>query len=74
MQAFNVCVCVCVCVRAQSHLTLCDPVDCTPPSSSVRGIFQARTLEWGATSFSRGSFQPRDQACVSYLAGGFFTN
>ena len=61
MQAFN------VCVYGQSHLTLCDPVDCSPPSSSVHGIFQARILEWGATSFSRGSSQPRDQTCISCL-------
>ena len=32
--------------------TLCDPVDCSPPSSSVHGIFQARVLEWGAIAFS----------------------
>ena len=33
---------------AQSCLTLCDPVDCSPPGSSVHGILQARILEWGA--------------------------
>ena len=37
----------------QSCLTLCDPVDCSPPGSSVHGILQARILEWGAISFSR---------------------
>ena len=36
-------------------LTLCDPMDCSPPGSSVHGIFQARILEWVAISFSRGS-------------------
>ena len=36
----------------QSYLTLCDYVDCSPPGSSVHGIFQARVLEWGAISFS----------------------
>ena len=36
----------CVCERAQSHLTFCDPKDCSPPGSSVYGIFQARVLEW----------------------------
>ena len=46
---FNVCVCVLV---AQSCSTLCDPVDCILPGSSVRGILQARTLEWVAISFS----------------------
>ena len=37
---------------AQSCLTLCDPMDCSLPGSSVRGIFQARVLEWGAIAFS----------------------
>ena len=36
----------------QSCPTLCDPMDCSPPSSSVHGIFQARVLEWGAIAFS----------------------
>ena len=43
---------------AQSRLTLCDPVDCSLPCSSLHGILQARVLEWGATSFSRGSSFP----------------
>ena len=43
--------CVCVLVT-QSCLTLCDPVDCSPPGSSVHGILQARVLEWVAISFS----------------------
>ena len=38
---------------AQSCPTLCDPMDCSPPGSSVHGIFQARILGWGATAFSR---------------------
>ena len=46
--------CVCVLV-AQSCPTLCDPMDCNPPGSSVHEIFQARILEWVAISFSRGS-------------------
>ena len=37
---------------AQSCPTLSDPMDCSPPGSSVHGIFQARVLEWGATAFS----------------------
>ena len=45
---------------AQLCLTLCDPVDCSLLGSSVRGIFQARVLEWVAISVSRGSSQPRD--------------
>ena len=36
----------------QSYLTLCDPIDGSPPGSSVHGIFQARVLEWGAIAFS----------------------
>ena len=61
----------------QSCLTLCDPMDCSPPGSSVHGILQARILEWFAISFSKGSSQPRDRTCVSCLclklAGRFFT-
>ena len=52
------------CVRAkllQSYLILCDPMDSTPPGSTVHGIFQARILEWVAVPSSRGSSQPRDQ-------------
>ena len=45
---------------------LCDLMDCSPPGSSVREISQARTLEWVAMSFSRGSYQLRNQTCVSY--------
>ena len=48
-------------------------MDCKPPGSSVHGISQARTLEWGAIPFSRGSFWPRDWTQVSCVAGGFFT-
>ena len=54
---------------AQSCLTLCDPMDCSPPGSSVHKIFQARILEWVATSFSRASSQPRDRTLVSCTAG-----
>ena len=53
---------------AQSCPTLCDPMDCSLPASSIRGIFQARMLEWVAVSFSRGSSLPRDQTCVSYVS------
>ena len=45
---------------AQSCLTLCDPMDCSPLGSSVHGIFLARILERVAISFSRGSSRPRD--------------
>ena len=40
---------------AQSCSTLCGPMDCSPPGSSVHGIFQARVLEWGAITFSENS-------------------
>ena len=50
-----------------------NPMDCTPPGSSVHGIAQARTLEWVPISFSRASSRPRGQTHVSCLAGGFFT-
>ena len=53
-----------VCVSAQSRPTLCDPMNCSPPDSSVRGILQARILEWVAISSSRGSSWPRDWTCV----------
>ena len=46
-------------VKLLSRVRLCDPVDCSPPGSSVHGILQARVLEWVAISFSRGSSQPR---------------
>ena len=45
---------------SRSCPTFCDPVDCSPPGASVHGILQARTLEWIAIPFSRGSSQPRD--------------
>ena len=47
---------VCACSVAKSCLTLCNPVDCSPPASSVCGIYQARILEWVAISSSRGIF------------------
>ena len=63
---------VCVLVT-RSCLTFCDLMDCSPPDSSVRGILQARILEWVAISFSRGSSQPRDWTRVSHVASRFFT-
>ena len=84
-----VCVCARVCTRAQLSsfpaievkwnevtqlcLTLCYPMDCSLPGSSVHGIFQARVLEWVAISFSRGSFWPRDWTWVSHIVGRCFT-
>ena len=58
---------------AQSCLTLCNPMDCHPPGSSVHENFQARILEWVAIPFSRGFSWPRDWTWVSCTAGGFFT-
>ena len=65
---------------SQSSPTLCGPVDCRLPGSSVQGISQARILEWGTISYSRGSSWPRDWMPVPWssrgppaLAGGFFT-
>ena len=57
---------------AQLCLTLCDPVDCSLPGSSLHGILQARILEWVAISFSRGSSQLRDRTWVSCIAGRHF--
>ena len=53
-----------------------DPVDRSLPGSSVRGISQARILEWVTLTSSRGSSQPRDRTCASYIScigSGFFT-
>ena len=64
------------CVRATSLQlcpTLCDPMDCSPPGSSVHGILQERMIEWVAMPSSRGSSQPRDGTRVSCTTGGFFT-
>ena len=61
---------------AQSCPSLCDPLDCSPPGSSVDEILQARILEWVAMPPSKGSSQPRDGtyiSCVSCTAGGFIT-
>ena len=55
-------------------LTVCDPIDYSRPGSSVRGIFQARMLEWVNISFFRGSSRPKDRAPISCIAGGFFTD
>ena len=58
---------------AQLCPTLCDPMDCSLPGSSVHGIFQAIVLEWIAISFSRGSSRPRDQTQVSHIVDRRFT-
>jgi len=60
-------------VKSLSLVWLCNPMDCSPPGSSIHGIFQARVLEWVVISFSRGSSWPRDQTQVSHIAGRHFT-
>ena len=57
----------------QWYLTLCNPMDCSPSGSSVRGILQARILEWVAIPFSRVSSWPRDWTWVFCIVGRFFT-
>ena len=52
---------------AQSCPILCDPIDCSPPGSSVHGILQAIILDWVAIPLSRGSSQLRDRTCVSCI-------
>ena len=54
--------------------TLCHPMNCSTPGSSVHGILQARILEWVAVPFSKGSSQPRNWTGVSCIASRFFTN
>ena len=57
---------------AQSWPTLCNPMDCSLPASSIHRIFQARVLKWVAISFSRGSSRSRDWTWVSCIAGRFY--
>ena len=59
-----------------SWVQLCDPMDCSPPGSSIHGVLQASILQWVALSSPRGSSWPREWTrifCVSGIAGGFFT-
>ena len=66
-------VCVCVCSQLlQSCLTLCEPMDCSPPGSSVHGILQARILEWIAMSSSRYLSHLGIKLTSPALAGVFF--
>ena len=57
----------------QLCLTLCNPMECNLPGSSVHGILHARILEWVSMSSSRGSSPPRVWIHVSCITGGFFT-
>ena len=54
--------CVLSCVQ------LCNPMDCSPPVSSVHGIFQVRILGWVAVSSSQGPSQPKEQTLVSRIS------
>ena len=57
----------------KSHMTLCNPMDHSPPGSSVHGIFQVRILEWVAIFFSRESSETGIEPISPALVGGFFT-
>ena len=76
----SMCVCVypqaCVPTKSLQQCQLCDPMDCSPPGSSVRGILQARKPGWVAEPSSGGSSWLRGGtrvSCSSCIAGGFFT-
>ena len=63
--------CVLLCMQAQvlqSCLTLCNPIDSSPPGFSVHWVSQASILEWVVISFSRGSSRPKDGTGISYLS------
>ena len=59
---------------AQLCPILCDPMDCSPPDSSIHEIFQTRALQWVAIFFSSWSFWPRDRTWVSCIAARLFTS
>ena len=61
-------------LSSQVKSNSCDPMDCSPPGSSVHGILQARIMEWVAMPSSRGLSRPRDQTQVSRTAERFFTD
>ena len=60
---------LCQRLHIQSCLTVCDPMDCSPPGSSVHGISRARILEWATISPSRGSSPPRDPQLLDWQEG-----
>ena len=64
---FLLCVCVQMCPN------VCDSMGCSLPGFTVHGIFQARIPDWAVITYSRGSFQSRDQTCISCIAGRLFT-
>ena len=59
---------VTACMHTQSRPTLCNPMDCSLPGSSVQGILQASVLKWVAISYSRGSSRPRYRNCMSCVS------
>ena len=63
------------CLVAEFCLTLCHPMDCSPPGSSIHGIFQVRILDWVTISFSGGGGlpDPRIEPMSLTLLGGFCT-
>ena len=65
--------CLCCCLVAKSCPTLHEPMDHSPPGSSLHGILQARILEWVAISFSRDLPDTGIQPASPVLAGGFFS-
>ena len=62
---YFICLLVCMCAKVASVVS--DPMDCSPPGSSVHGILQARILDWAAVPSSRGSSWPRDWICISHI-------
>ena len=62
-----------LCLVAPSCLTLCNPVDCSPPGSSVHGDSPGKNIGVGCHAFLQGSSLPRDRTQVSCTAGRFFT-
>ena len=72
-QGLSIWLCYSCYLFAKSCPTLCDPMDCSLPGSSVYGISQARILGWVAIFFSRGFSWPRDHAPVSCLKSRLFT-
>ena len=62
-----------LCLVSQPYPTLCNPMDCRPPGSSVRADSSGKNTGMGSPAFFRGSSQPRDQTQFSHIAGSFFT-
>ena len=66
-------VCMCVTLSVVSYSLQFDSMDYSLPGSSVHAILQARTLQWVAVAFSRGSIWPGDRTCDSRITGRLFT-